>query len=413
MPTSRPEFHNTAARRLHAIRRILVTLSLALLLTACGGGGGGGSSDSDAATVAPNLPDQVFDYAVELPTHYLVDARPGSYYQQAVINHDNTPVTNLTTNEGATLGRVLFYDKNLSIDRTVSCASCHEQALGFSDANVLSEGVNDGLTRRHSMGLTNARFIIGGKAFWDERAASLEEQALQPIQDPAEMGMTLDKLERRLAKLSYYPELFEAAFGDPEITPSRVAAAIAQFIRSLVSVDSTYDQGRAQVDNFEQPFPNFTAQENRGKEIFLTPVQDGGGACISCHSTEAFTNTIAGPTNNGLEKDTADDEGVCEPLGNSPDRLCGTFRVPSLRNVAVRPPYMHDGRFATLEEVLEHYSSGIKMHRNLNEVLIDKQSGEPVKLNFSDADARALVAFLHTLTDPAMLADEKFSDPFQ
>jgi cytochrome c peroxidase len=391
--------------------RVFLLLSILLLVAACGGGGGG-SSDDAAIENAPVLPDEIFSYVVDLPTHFLVPARPGSYYQQAVINHDNTPVSNLTTNEGATLGRVLFYDTNLSVDRTVSCATCHEQALGFSDANTVSEGVNGGATRRHSMGLSNARFIIGGRAFWDERADSLEAQALMPIQDPLEMGLSLDKLERRLARLDYYPELFEAAFGDPEITSTRVGAALAQFVRSLISIDSTYDQGRAQVENFEQLFPNFTTEQNRGKEIFLTPIQDGGGACISCHSTEAFTNTIAGPTNNGLDADTADDEGVCEPLGFSPDELCGTFRVPSLRNVGVRPPYMHDGRFATLEEVVDHYSANIKPHRNLNPVLLDKQTGEPVRLAFSNADKQALVEFLRTLTDPKMLSDEKFSDPF-
>jgi cytochrome c peroxidase len=387
-------------------------------LVACGGGGGTSGNGDPVVQESPTLPAEPYNYEVDLPAHFLVSPFPGSIFQPAVIDLDNTPGSNLTTNEGATLGRVLFYDVNLSIDRSISCASCHIQALGFSDDKVLSEGIGGAAapTRRHSMGLANARFYGNGKAFWDQRAASLEEQALMPIQDPIEMGLSLDEMEQRLAELDYYPALFEAAFGNSLITRERVGAALAQFVRSLVSMDTLYDQGRVLQggsldENFFEPLPNFTTEQNRGKELFLRAIPEGGGSCFSCHSTEAFVNSVAGPTNNGLDIDTSSDEGACEPLGFL-DGECGKFKVPSLRNIAVRPPYMHDARFATLEEVVDHYSSNVQPHRNLGEALTTP-GGNPVRLNFSDEDKAALVAFLHTLTDESMLNDVKFSDPFE
>jgi len=361
------------------------------------------------------------DYQVTMPAHFLVSPLPrldgGTELQPAVYPDTDNTGSNLTTNEGATLGRVLFYDENLSLEfRNVSCASCHDQKHGFSDPDQLSTGVA-GKTRRHSMGLANARFLKSGKAFWDQRAENLEEQALIPIADPIEMGLRLDRLEELLPTLSYYPNLFEAAFGDPAITRDRVGRALAQFVRSMVSIDSRYDQAR--VDQFARgiesifvPFDNFTAEENRGKDIFLKSVPEGGGGCFACHTTEAFINTVLGPTNNGLDEFTLDDEGACEPLGGAPDTLCGKFKVPSLRNIAIRPPYMHDGRFDTLEEVIEHYNSEIKPHRNLGDPLVGA-AGLPVRLNLDVEDKAALLAFLETLTDDGFLNDPKFSDPFE
>jgi cytochrome c peroxidase len=223
--------------------------------------------------------------------------------------------------------------------------------------------------------------------------------------------------------ISYYPPLFEDAFGSPEITSDRVAKALAQFVRSLVSFNSKYDRGRVMqideqgldpVESFTQPIPEeiFSAVENRGKQIFLTPITSGGGGCFSCHSTEAFVNAGGGPTSNGLDAATPDDQGACEPLEfqSQPER-CGTFKVPSLRNVGVRPPYMHDGSLATLALVIDHYSEGIEAHPNLSPVLKDTL-GDPVRLNFSVEDKGALIAFLNALTDESFLRDEKFSDPF-
>ena len=358
---------------------------------------------------APILPSPGYDYFVQLPAYFFVAAVPGSPTQIAVIDHDNTPSSNPTTSAGATLGRVLFYDKQLSLNATVACASCHLQGHGFSDSKTLSTGFDGGNTRRHSMGLTNARFYQRGHAFWDERADTMEAQALMPIQDPVEMGLSLDELETRVAAEPWYPALFDAAFGDPAVSSDRIGKAIAQFVRSLVSVTSRYDQGRAMVNNFNQPFPNFTAQENRGKHLFLTGPQNGGAGCGACHATEAFVNEQAGPLNNGLDLDTSGDQGAFETFA-TPNFL-GSFKTPSLRNIGVRAPYMHDGRFATLAQVVEHYNSGVQAHPNLDQRL-RLPNGNPIRLNLSAADKQALVAFMNTLTDSAFLSDPRYSNPF-
>lgn len=357
----------------------------------------------------PILPSPSYDYFVQLPEYFFVPAVPGSPTQIAVIDHDNTPSTNPTTSAGVTLGRVLFYDKNLSMNGTVSCGSCHHQAQGFSDPRTLSIGFAGGNSRRHSMGLTNARFYQRGRAFWDERAASMEVQALMPIQDPVEMGMTLAELSIRVGQKSWYPALFDAAFGDPAISSDRISKALAQFVRSLVSITSRYDQGRAMVNNFNQPFPNFTAEENQGKSLFLTAPQAGGAGCGGCHATEAFVNEQNGPMNNGLDVDTSVDQGAFETFG-TPNFL-GSFKTPSLRNIAVRSPYMHDGRFATLAQVVEHYNSGVQPHPNLNSRL-RLPNGNPIRLNLGAAQKQALVAFMNTFTDNAFLSDVRYSDPF-
>jgi cytochrome c peroxidase len=365
--------------------------------------------NAQAQQVDPVLPSPPYDYLVTLPNYFLVPAVPGSPTQIAVIDHDNTPGSNPTTNAGAALGRVLFYDKDLSFNSTVACASCHEQAHGFADPRTLSVGFAGGNTRRHSMGLTNARFYQRGRAFWDERAETMEAQALMPIQDSVEMGMTLADLETRLAQKSYYPGLFDAAFGDPAITSERIGKAIAQFVRSLVSITSRYDQGRALVGNFNQPFPNFTAQENQGKTLFLTAPQNGGAGCGGCHATEAFVNEQRGPLNNGLDADTSSDQGAFETFGTA--NFLGTFKVPSLRNIGVRAPYMHDGRFSTLDQVVEHYNSGVQAHPNLDQRL-RLPNGNPIRLNLSAAQKQAIVAFMNTLTDTAFLGDARYSNPF-
>ena len=176
------------------------------------------------------------DAARNLPNYY-TDPNVGG----SVAAADNTPATNAITDAGATLGRVLFYDKRLSINNTTSCASCHQQARGFGDANKLSNGFAGGKTGRHSMGLTNARFYQNGRFFWDERAATLEDQVLQPIQNEVEMGMTLAQLTPKLAATDFYPTLFKAAFGTTDVTSDRISKALAQFVRSLTSFQSKYD----------------------------------------------------------------------------------------------------------------------------------------------------------------------------
>ena len=260
------------------------------------------------------------------------------------------------------------------------------------------------------MSLINARWYGRGRFFWDERAATLESQVLMPFQDPVEMGMTLDEVISTVQAQSYYPPLFEDAFGTSEINSGRIAQALAQFVRSIVSVNSKYDEGRQQVNIPTNDFPNFTESENNGKRLFFLPVNLGGGGCIGCHSTEAFINPDNGTTNNGLDASSTDDLGVFEAINNP--AFLGTFKVPSLKSIALTAPYMHDGRFNTLEEVIEHYNSGIQNHPNLGDAL-KGGNGQPVQLNLTEQEKTDLVNFLKTLTDENISNDVKFSDPFK
>jgi cytochrome c peroxidase len=345
-------------------------------------------------TNALHLPGVPFNYSPPLPPHYL--APP-------VRNQDNTPTNNPVTNAGATLGRVLFYDKRLSTNGTVSCASCHQQQVGFSDPRKFSVGFAGGLTGRNSMGLNNARYYARGRFFWDERAATLEDQVLQPIQNAVEMGMTLPALVTRLAAEPFYTNLFTVAFGSPAVDTNRISQALAQFVRSMVSTRSKHDAGVG------VGFTNFTAQENLGRQIFLGQV--GNATCAACHGTDA--HTAPNINNNGLEFPYVD-LGVGGITGRAQDN--GLFKVPSLRNIELTAPYMHDGRFATLEEVVEFYNSGVVMNPNLPPPLrappMPGQPPAPLRLNLTAAQKAALVAFLKTLTDTSLTTDVRFSDPF-
>ncbi len=377
----------------------IATLS-GLLIIACNK-----SSDNTATPVDPvaevlNLPAKPFNYANITQPAYLNAPN--------IQGQINTPAGNAITDNGATLGRVLFYDKNLSINNTISCASCHKQANGFSDNTVLSKGFNGGSTGRNSMSLIDAKYYPNGRFFWDQRAASLEDQTLIPIQDMVEMGMTLPQLETKLKSLAYYPVLFNKAFGDNTINSGKIAAALSQFIRSIVSFQSKYDAGRAAFPVApapppNAPFPNFSAQENRGKELFLLPQN----ACAACHGSETFT--APQEKNNGLDIATVD-RGFGAVTSNTTND--GLFKVTTLRNVELTAPYMHDGRFTTLEEVVEHYSTGVKNHPNLSNQL-KLPNGQPRLANLTPQDKAALVAFLKTLTDVNVTTDIKYSDPFK
>lgn len=346
-----------------------------------------------------NLPEQYFNYAqIGLPPHLQA---PG------LLTLDNTPAGNPITDAGATLGRVLFYDTKLSANETVACASCHKQALAFTDEAPFSSGFEGGFTGRNSMSLAMARFYGNGHFFWDERAATLEEQTLIPIQDPVEMGMSLDELAARLSNTGYYPPLFEAAFGTAEITPVRMAMAMAQFIRSMVSYQSRYDQARMAAPDVPPggPLPGLTPAENLGKAVFFGPAR---GNCGACHGTEGFV--AFGAFNNGLDLVYAD-PGKAGITFNPQD--VGLFKAPSLRNVALTAPYMHDGRFETLEEVVAHYDTGLAPHPNLSQFLrMGGPNGPPRQLNLSEEEKAGLIAFLHTLTDTVFITDERWSDPF-
>lgn len=332
----------------------------------------------------PSLPAQpagYVKYSIEdLPDHF-------KYGEAAAL--DNTPADNLLSDAGATLGRVLFFDTRMSHDGSTSCASCHHQESGFSDPNQFSAGINGQLTPRHSMALANGKYYVSGAAFWDERVGSLEEQALVPIQSAREMGSTLSEVVGKLSQTSFYPALFQAAFGTPDITPERIAKAIAQFERAMVSYQAKYDTAFApgsQVPDFESVF---TPDELAGQQIF-----DGVGRCSGCHTTHAQVGQQA--TNIGLDA-VLEDDGA----GN------GHFKTPSLRNVEVRGHFMHDGRFSTLEEVVEFYNSGVQDTPDLDESLRN-----PVQLGLTPEQVQQLVAFLKTLTDNTFLTSDLFSNPF-
>ncbi len=340
------------------------------------------------------------------PLNYANPTLPPHLLTPLIRGQDNTPGANPTTDAGATLGRVLFYDKRLSANNSVSCASCHQPEFGFTDGRKFSVGFEGGLTGRNAMGLTSARYYLRGRYFWDEQAATLEDQVLQPIQNAVEMGMTLPDLVAKLALEPFYAELFANAFGSPTVNSNRISRALAQFVRSIVSGNSKYDQG------LPVNFSNFTAEENRGRSLFLG--QAGNATCAACHGSDNFVpgNLIF---NNGLENPYVD-KGVGEVSGLPQDE--GLFKVPTLRNVELTAPYMHDGRFATLEEVVDFYNAGVVNHPNLPPSLRNPPGapgppGAPRRLNLSATDKAALVAFLKTLTDRSVIDDPKFADPFR
>jgi len=366
------------------------------------------ASDIEEYTNIPEVSEEeILSKTLNIPTssfNYDNVVLPNYFYDNALRNEDNTPTNNAITNDGATLGRVLFYDKNLSLNNTISCASCHSQATSFSDSKQLSEGFNGEKTGRHSMSLANGRFYRNGRFFWDERALSLEDQVLRPIQDPVEMGMTLPVLEERLNQILQYKILFKRAFGDSVATSNNISLALAQFVRSMVSYQSKFDTGVSQTNNPNANFPNYTASENRGKQLFFSPQTN----CAQCHTTAAFVGDRA--RNNGLDA-LLTDLGVGGITNNNNQR--GQFKVPSLRNIALSAPYMHDGRFATLDDVINHYDNGVQNNQYLDNRLRQGNNGGVRRLNLSVQDKQALKDFLQTLTDDSFITDEKFSSPFK
>ncbi|MBL9133604.1 MAG: cytochrome C peroxidase [Verrucomicrobiaceae bacterium] len=292
----------------------------------------------------------------------------------------NLPVM---TEAGVELGRRLFHDTRLSVNGTQSCASCHDQKLAFADARRFSLGAQQQVGKRNAMPLFNLAW--GTSFFWDGRAATLREQVLMPIQDHAEMNETLPNV---IAKLGNERAAFQKAFGTPEITADRVAAALEQFLLTLISQDSKYDRAARKV-------AELTESEKRGLQLFVTefdPKRNLRGAdCFHCHGGTLFVSSPF--ANNGLEL-APDDIGRMAVTKNAADR--GKFKVPSLRNVALTAPYMHDGRFSTLEEVVEHYSSGVRRGDTLDPNLAKHPE---TGIQLSATEKADLVAFLKTLTD--------------
>lgn len=344
----------------------------------------------------PSLPN---DYTVTLPQHLSnagLFARP--------VERDK-----------AVLGRVLFYDKNLSKDGKISCASCHKQEIGFSDDVIHSAGVSGNVTDRNSIALasvanfsayygTDLNGPAGIRFFWDNRAETIAEQSRGSLTNPKEMDMHMNEVVSTVQTQPYYSILFKKAYGDTQVTEDRVTEAIANFINALGSYQSKFDQEAAKqpYSSSFNSFSGFTSAENRGLQLYQTN-------CSSCHSP-IMGRPMLFNASNGLDAVTNSDRGVGGISGNTIEQ--GTFKVPTLRNIALTAPYMHDGRFATLEEVVEHYSSGIQSHPNLHPNLKDS-NGQPKRMNFSPADKDALLAFLNTMTDDKIRTDTRFADPFK
>ncbi len=322
------------------------------------------------------------------------------------------PLDNPLTEEAFALGRHLFYDPILSGNNQVSCATCHVQALAFTDGRARSPSLSGGELDFSAMSLAN---LLWGQErfFWDGRVTSLEEQALLPIQHPDEMGQDIDALMTELEASGTYRRMFRQAYG--AVTPENTAKALATFMRMLVSSESKYDR-------YLRGETRLTAQEEHGRKLFMahpdTKVSLRGGNCIDCHSqflTSGFRDALDGFSNNGLDPDDTLPDGLMAVTGNPAHK--GFFKVPTLRNIAVTAPYMHDGRFETLEDVMNHYNDGIVVSDTLSPLILEADNApeagqDTVGLRMTPEEMQAIIAFLHTLTDEAFLTNPKFSDPF-
>jgi cytochrome c peroxidase len=322
----------------------------------------------------------------------------------------------------ALLGRVLFYDTQLSATGETSCATCHRQEIAFSDDLALSKGINGAVTKRNSIALgsvpTFAPAVSGygstgdeessavqGRVrfFWDERANTVSEQSTATIQDEIEMGRDLEELARDLRRQEVYKILSFKAFGTEELTPARITLALEKFTSSITSMNTRFDElaNREFFETREQLLESFTASELRGRDLF-------NQNCASCHGFN-LAEPAVNVANNGLEMNYRD-KGIGDLSGNAFE--AGVFKVPFLRNVALTGPYMHDGRFATLREVIDHYSENLVEHPNLHENLRDL-FGNARRLNLSETDKQALLDFLEMATDETLATNESVSDPFR
>lgn len=335
-----------------------------------------------------NLPDEPFVYRnQQLPPH---------------LSHLSSTLQSKVTDHGATLGRVLFYDNKLSLNNQIACASCHHQDKAFSDGQRFSTGFDGVLTKRNANSIVNPADMQS--FFWDAREDDLKEMVLQPIKNHIEMGMdNFDALEKKLGQLDYYKPLFQNAFGDENVTRERIAEAMSQFLNSMITSNSAFDSAIPGGWGVSDP-GRLTLQQQQGMNLFF-----GQAQCGVCHNPGAtsfgfFHETFA---NIGLDENPVD-----KGMGVNQPGMEGMFKIPSLRNVALTGPYMHDGRFTTLREVVDHYSDDIANVPNLHWSLRDF-SGQPLRMNLTDTDKENLIAFLNALTDEQYTHDPKFSNPFK
>ena len=341
-------------------KSFLITLFLLILVwSSC-------SKSADAvepvvAVAQPTLPATALNYNIVYP----------AFLQAAMALNDNTPLNNQLTNDGATLGRVLFYDKHLSKNNTISCGSCHKPDQSYNDNTAFSLGFEGGLTTRSSMALLNVRFYRSGKMFWDERAATLEDQVLQPIQNHVEMGLIITELVSKVSTLNYYPALFQKAYGSTAIDSQKISKALSQFVRAIVPFQSKYDQ-------VKQGLAIFTPAEQQGEQLFLNA--GAPNTCANCHKPPLFDNSNPRPA-----------FGLPDPNDRGINNT-GNFKAGSLRNISSSPPYFHNGSVASLQAML---TSNIPAH------------------GVAPQDVQNLLAFMQTLTDNNIKTEARFSDPFK
>lgn len=360
--------------------RIHVAISIIALITIC-------SCTPD--TFSPEEP------AVYDPTPYVLDTK-----------HLPTPLLPTDyplTNQRVLLGRMLFHEGKLSRDGIQMCASCHKQPDAFSDISRFSIGVKGLPGTRQSMPIINLAWHRKG-FFWDGRAPTLRDQALRPIQDTLEMDETLPNVVGKLSVMKNYRDQFTRAFGSDTITSDKIGIALEQFMITIVSADSKADK----VARGEPTF-KFNEQEERGRLLFTQEFDPTGkrkgGECFHCHSAPNFTNDRF--MNNGLDYDASFTD-LGRELVTSLASNRATFKVPTLRNIAVTAPYMHDGRFTTLEQVIDHYNSGVKQSSTVDPLLLYNLTPG---LGLSSQDKADLIAFLKTLTDATFLANPAHSKP--
>ena len=329
-----------------------------------------------------------------------------------ILEYGNLPAPlisadNPLTREGVKLGRMLFYETMLSSDGSMSCASCHNQKNAFSDTARFSLGVKGLRGHRQAMAVFNMAWNSNG-FFWDGRSELLRHQSLRPIEDTLEMNETIPNVVKKLQASELYPPQFKRAFGTDIIDSELMSLAMEQFMNSIVSYNSKFDQ-------FDAGIGTLTSQEQRGRYLFFTEYnpafpQSSGVDCVHCHGSghKGVNYENDRYMNNGLDTDAEVTDKGRELVTNDPvDRA--KFKVPSLRNVELTPPYMHDGRFNTLEEVIEHYDH-IKSSTNLDAGLAQQLPNGG--LNLSTTDKAALLAFLQTLTDKDLTLNPAYSNPF-
>ena len=313
------------------------------------------------------------------------------------------PADNILTQQGVELGRMLFYETMLSRDNSQSCAGCHNQADAFTDTLRFSIGVEDLPGKRQAMSVFNMAWHKNA-FFWDGRAELLRDQAILPIQDPLEMNETLENVISKLSNEKTYQDQFKRAFVDGEITIDNMALALEQFMLSIVSYDSKYDR-------YLNGDATLTESEERGRQLYFTEYNPffpelSGADCAHCHGGLNFENDLY--MNNGLDTDAEFVDMGREMVTMNPmDRA--KFKVPSLRNIELTPPYMHDGRFNTLEEVIDHYNEGIKESSTVDPAILNTKA---TSLFLTEQDKVDLLNFLKTLTDYTFLNNEEYSSPF-